>query len=168
MVIWLIGLSGSGKTTLAKSIVEKTKPLMPNLFLLDGDVIRDIFDNDLDYSLESRRKNANRMSKFCKYLDDQGISVVCSILSIFEESRDWNRKNIKNYYEVFIDTKIEDLRARDSKGLYKKYKQGKIKDVAGEDLFFPIPRSPDLVIDNSKSLDGLLSHSEYLSNKLTS
>ena len=48
-------------------------------------------------TLNDRRKNADRISRLSKFLDDQGIHVVCAILSIFPESREWNRK----YKELF-------------------------------------------------------------------
>ena len=53
--------------------------------------------------------------------EDQGIHVIASILSIFPESREWNRKNLMKYYEVYIDAPIEQLKYRDDKGLYKKF-----------------------------------------------
>ena len=113
MVVWLIGLSGAGKTTLAKEIVTGASIKNHNTVLLDGDLIREIFDNDLGYSMKDRLLNARRICQLGKFLDDQGVNVVCAILSIFPETRDWNRKNIKNYYEVYIETPIEILADRD-------------------------------------------------------
>ena len=101
MVIWLIGLSGAGKTTLANKVVADANNKNLNTVLIDGDVVREIFGNDLDYSLEGRLLNANRICQLGKFLDDQGINVVCAILSIFPENRDWNRRNLNNYYEEF-------------------------------------------------------------------
>ena len=64
MVIWLIGLSGSGKSTLANEIVTGANRGGSSTILLDGDVVREIFGNDLDYE-------AN-MIKFVisEYVDD--------------------------------------------------------------------------------------------------
>jgi adenylylsulfate kinase-like enzyme len=163
MVIWIIGLSGAGKTTLAKEIVAQVSEFKQNVILLDGDIIREVFGNDLGHTIEDRRLNADRISRFCRFLDDQGIHVVCAILSIFRESRLWNRQNIKNYYEVFIDTPMEYLIDRDSKGIYKKFQEGKIKNVVGMDIHFPRPDSADLIIQNSSSIKDLLQHAKFLS-----
>ena len=102
MVIWIIGLSGAGKTTLASEIVTRAKNVISNVILIDGDVIRDLFVGDLGYNMADRKKNADRISNLCKFLSDQGINVVCSILSLFPESREWNRKNINKYYEIYL------------------------------------------------------------------
>jgi adenylylsulfate kinase-like enzyme len=40
MVIWITGISGAGKTTICETIVGMTKPSVPELVLLDGDVVR--------------------------------------------------------------------------------------------------------------------------------
>tara|TARA_B100000519_G_C14015355_1_gene330753 strand:+ start:38 stop:553 length:516 start_codon:yes stop_codon:yes gene_type:complete len=164
MVIWIIGLSGAGKTTLAKQIVEKTRAHGKDIVLIDGDVIRDLFNNDLGYSLKDRFKNAERISMLCKFLDDQGIDVVCAILSLFPESRTWNREYIKNYYEVYIEAPMDQLVKRDYKGLYKKFEKGKLKNVAGMDIEFTPPENSDLLIKNNSSLSNLLKHSSFLSD----
>ncbi len=163
MVIWIIGLSGNGKTTLAKEVVSQVNQSKPNVVMLDGDIIREVWVKDLGHSLDDRRINADRISRLCQLLDIQGIHVVCAILSIFPESRLWNRQNIKNYYEVFIDTPIENLLDRDTKGIYKKFQEGKIQNVAGMDIDFPRPNSADLIIKNNKSMEDLLNHAEFLS-----
>jgi len=166
MVIWIIGLSGSGKSTLAKEVTIRVRESKSNVVLLDGDIIRDVFRNDLGHSIEDRRTNAERICRLCQMLDNQGIHVVCAILSIFVESRTWNRQNIKNYYEVFIDTPIEELIERDSKGIYKKFNEGKIEKVAGMDIDFPRPDDADLEIKNNHSVEELLNHAALLSAKI--
>ena len=162
MVVWLIGLSGAGKTTLAEQIVHDANKDNLKTVLIDGDVIREIFNNDLGYSREDRLKNAQRVCQLSKFLSDQNINVVCAILSIFPETRLWNKKNIDNYYEVFIDTPIETLVKRDSKGLYSKFQRGEISNVAGMDIDFPIPEDPDLIINNNGSKEDLLNYSKQI------
>lgn len=167
MVIWLIGLSGSGKTTLAKEVVTRVRETVPNIALIDGDIIREVFGNDLGYSLDDRRRNAERICRLCKFLDDQGIHVVCAILSLFQESLAWNRSNLTAYYEVFIDAPKEQLIERDAKGIYGKFLRGETREVAGMDIDFPVPRQADLVIANTGSLEMLLSHARPIANRIT-
>ena len=85
---------------------------------------------------------------------------------MFEESRAWNRENLKNYFEVFIDAPIHQLEDRDSKGLYSKFKQGIIKDVPGMDLQFPRPTGSDLVIQNDREISELLKYADSIASKV--
>tara|TARA_B100001013_G_C24519570_1_gene406368 strand:+ start:102 stop:617 length:516 start_codon:yes stop_codon:yes gene_type:complete len=166
MVIWIIGLSGAGKTTLAKEVVAKIGSSKTNVVLIDGDMIREVFGNDLGHTLEDRRQNGERICRLCKFLNNQGIHVVCAILSLFPESRLWNRKKIANYYEVYIEAPIDQLKKRDYKGLYGKFSDNKIKNVAGMDIEFIPPDSPDLIIKNNGAIDNLLTHVNFLSSLL--
>jgi adenylylsulfate kinase len=165
MVVWIIGLSGAGKTTLARKVVEELRKSVSNVVLIDGDEIREMFGNDLGHTLADRRRNADRICRLGKFLDDQGIHVVCAILSLFPESREWNRSNLRDYYEVFVDTPLNDLQVRDSKGLYARFARGEISDVAGLDLAFPLPDA-HLVIRNRGSREELLGHAPRIADRI--
>lgn len=153
MVIWIIGMSASGKTTLGKYLYEEIKKDSPNSVFIDGDRIRKIFKHDKGsdfYTLQGRRINADRICELCAWLDEQDINVVCCILSVFEQSREWNRSNYSDYFEVYIDTPMEKLKQRETKGLYAAAERGEIKNVVGVDIEFIPPKNPDYVLDNSK------------------
>ena len=148
MVIWIIGLSGSGKTTIANKIVERLRQSNNKVVLLDGDLIRELFGNDVDHSIEGRRRNAERLSVLSKYLASQDIHVVAAVLSIFPEWRKWNRENILDYSEVYMRVSMDTLLRRDIKDLYAKALRGEITNVVGVDIPFPEPDKPELIIDN--------------------
>jgi len=148
MVIWLIGLAGAGKTTVGHALYEQIRLLDPATVFLDGDHVREIMGDDLGHSLEQRRQNGLRITRLCRYLDRQGINVVCAILSLFEEQQRWNRENYSDYFEVFIDVPMGVLAARDQKGLYSGAKAGRIPNVAGIDIPFTPPANPDMVVRN--------------------
>jgi len=60
---------------------------------------------------------------------------------------DWNRKNLKGYFEVYVDASLETVKRRDSKGLYKAAEEEKIRDVVGIDIPFRAPSNPDVVVN---------------------
>ena len=161
--MWIIGLSGAGKTTLSNAILEKVRLSKNNIVLIDGDLVREAFGNDLGHSMHDRKKNAYRISRMCKFLDAQGIDVICSILSLFPESREWNRKNIIDYYQVYIKAPIQDLKHRDYKGLYKKFENGDIKNLAGLDIEFIEPKNSNIIINNNRKVEDLLAYTDQLS-----
>lgn len=42
-----------------------------------------------------------KRAKFAKFLNDQGIIVIVTTISMFNEIYDYNRKQLKNYYEIY-------------------------------------------------------------------
>ena len=145
MIIWLIGLSGSGKTSVGKGLYNKLSKSEPFVFL-DGDQVREMWGDNLGYEVEDREKNAIRISKLCKFLDQQNINVVAAVLSNFPKWQSWNRNNFTSYKEIFLDTPIELLKKRDSKKIYSRAKSGKLKNVVGIDIEFTPPKNYDLKI----------------------
>ena len=153
MVIWIIGMSGSGKTTVSNLLYERLKPRLPNLVRLDGDVIRDVFSNDVDYTIEGRQKNAGRLSHLTSMLASQEIHVIAAVLSIFPDWQRWNRTHIEGYNEIYLKASLPTLLRRDKKNLYAPAIRGDIKNVVGVDIPFPWPDSADLVLDNNLDRD---------------
>ena len=151
MIIWVTGISGAGKTTIATKVFKKIKKKFNNTIYLDGDLFRAINGDDIGHTLIDRDKNAFRMTRFCQYLDNQKINVVCGANLTSQKYRNWCKKNIKNYFEVFIDVPMDILKDRDVKKLYINALKGKIKNVVGVDIPFIKPKSPNLIVDNSKS-----------------
>ena len=142
-------MSASGKTTLGKMLYQKLRNAKEKWFFLDGDIFRNILGEDLGHSVEDRRKNAYRISNFCNYLNLQNINVIACVLSIFHDNQKFNKENISNYKEVYIDVKFDKLLTRDNKELYKKALNGELKNVVGVDIKFKPPYSPDIIIDNN-------------------
>jgi adenylylsulfate kinase len=153
MVVWIIGLSGTGKTTLANLLVQRMRNAGKKVVLLDGDLIRELFANDVDHTIEGRRRNAERLSFLSNYLAKQDVHVVAAVLSIFPEWRQWNRDNIDDYCEVYLKASLETLQRRDIKNLYKRALAGEIPNVVGVDIPFPEPENPDLVLENDTDRD---------------
>ena len=153
MVIWIIGLAGAGKTVIGKELYNELKKKYSNIVFLDGDIIREIMGNDLGHTIEDRKKNSDRICRLCKTLDEQGIHIICSILSLFHESQEWNRQNYKQYHEIYIDVSMDILIKRDQKQLYTKALNGNIKNVVGLDISFEHPKKPDYIIHNNNERD---------------
>lgn len=148
-LIWITGLSGAGKTTIAKEVYAQIKKDNQATVFLDGDHFREITGNSVGHSREQRFLVAMQIARMCKYLVNQNINVVCSTISLFNEVHQFNREQVKNYYEIFIHCSMEELIKRDQKGIYSKSIKGEIKDVVGIDIIFDEPINCHLKIDNS-------------------
>ena len=152
-VYWITGFSGVGKTTIGTRLYYRLKKIYPHVVLLDGDVIKKLFCNDETiYTKEGRLKRAYQYSELCRLLANQGIKVICCTIAMFDEVREWNRRNISNYLEVYIDVDVETAAKRDTKGLYKKFKTGRDVMVGLSD-YAELPKYPDVVIKNNASED---------------
>ena len=152
-VYWICGLAGSGKTSVAEKFLKVLTKKGVSPILLDGDYMRDIFDLPKDYSYEGRKKLARIYSKVAKMLSDQGFTVIVSVIAMYEETFKFNRKNIKNYIEVFLDVPMKELIRRDKKKLYSKALNGELKDVVGIDIKAEFPTKPDIKIINYGNVD---------------
>ena len=151
MIIWITGISGSGKTTLALQLIKKLKIKNKNIVNVDGDIIRDLFGNDLKYDIQSRITQIKRIQKLCIFLNRQKIITVVSALYSSEELLNWNRKNFKNYFEIYLKASVDLAVKRDVKGLYKKFKEKKEKNIVGLDIPWNEPVKYDLKVDMDKS-----------------
>jgi cytidine diphosphoramidate kinase len=150
-VIWITGLSGAGKSTLADVLCRRLRGKAANVVLVDGDAIRELLDAPgLDRA--SRLNIARFNARLCRFLASQGQHVVCATISLFREIHQWNRDNISNYVEVFLDVSMEALRARDPKNIYSQVQQGIIANVVGVDIPAEFPESPHLVFTEGEGL----------------
>ena len=59
----------------------------------------------------------------------------------------WNRENLPDYIEIYLDASLETVMARDDKGLYAAAERGEMKDVVGLDIPWHAPSNPDLRLD---------------------
>jgi cytidine diphosphoramidate kinase len=149
MVIWLTGLSGAGKTALSDALIAAAKPNLPTLVRLDGDVIRAIFGADLGYSEPERVVQIKRIQALAKELDQQGFVVLVAALYSHPDLLAWNRANFSDYFEIYLDTSLEEVQRRDSKGLYRRARAGAQRDVVGIDIPWHAPRNADLALDGA-------------------
>lgn len=148
MIIWITGLSGSGKTTIAKHLSGKLQKLGIKNIILDGDRLRTILGNKWGYEKEERKELAFVYSRLCQFLADEGNTVICATLAMFDDVRTWNRENNDDYLEVYLRVPLNVLLERDQKGLYTKYKEDQAADDSVYMQDYEFPQNPDLVIDN--------------------
>ncbi len=147
MVIWMIGLSGSGKSTLARALENTLHEKGYLTQLLDGDNLRTGINNNLGFSEEGRIENIRRAAEVSKLFANCGVITICSLISPTHSIQEMARNIIgEKYSEIFINCPLEVCEQRDVKGLYKKARNGEIKDFTGIDSPFEEPKNPDLIL----------------------
>ena len=168
-IIWLTGLSSSGKTTLSialESVLFQQKALVT---VLDGDVVRSGLNHDLGFSAKDRKENIRRIGEVALLLAHQALVVIVAFISPFREDRDRVRHSIDTgrFIEVFVDCPLSVCEERDTKGLYKKARNGDISDFTGISSPYEPPLNPDIHLKTSEQTveECIETIMEFLDNK---
>jgi adenylylsulfate kinase len=104
MIIWLTGQPGSGKTTLCNRLKSDYMISNNEIFHIDGDDIREIFDNK-DYSEEGRKKNIELAQNIAHFLHLNKKTVFVSLVSPYREQRERFKEKLKdNILEIYVHT----------------------------------------------------------------
>ena len=147
--IWFEGLSGSGKSTLINALDIYLNNKNYSTYVLDGDNLRYGLNSDLSFSKIDRDENLRRASEVAYLMVDAGLIVLAGFITPLESQRINIRKKFKKnqFYEIYVSTKIEVCEKRDSKGLYKKARNGDILEFTGIDSPFEEPKKANIQID---------------------
>lgn len=147
-VIWFTGLSGSGKSTISNAVEVELFKRGIKTYLLDGDNIRHGLNKDLGFSEIDRIENIRRIGEVSKLFVDSGLIVLTAFISPFKSDRQIAKSLVKydEFIEVFIDSPLDVCESRDPKGLYKKAREGAIKNFTGISSPYEAPEDPQIHI----------------------
>lgn len=147
-VLWLTGLSGAGKSTIADLIEKKLLALGYHTMLLDGDNVRHGLNRDLGFTDADRVENIRRVGEVAKLMTEAGLIVICSFISPFRAERRMVRELIAPtaFFEVFVDTPLDECIRRDPKGLYAKAKAGRLEHFTGLDSPYEAPQAAEITV----------------------
>lgn len=149
VVLWLTGLSGAGKSTIANALEVELHARQRHTYLLDGDNVRTRLCGDLGFSEQDRQENIRRVSEVSRLFIESGLIVITAFISPSLRDRAMAREIIGEgaFVEVFISTPLSECERRDPKGLYRKAREGLIKNFTGIDAIYEAPVNPDITIN---------------------
>ena len=145
ILFWITGLSGSGKTTISKEIHSYIEKNYGPTLLFSGDDLRKIFCLK-GHSKTERLKILKSYCKFAKHITDNKINILFAVVGMFNAPRKWNKKNIKNYCEIYIQT---DLKKIIKLGKKKIYQNKKINNIMGVDIEPEFPKRSNIILVNN-------------------
>lgn len=149
-VLWFTGLSGAGKSTLAYAVEERLHALGCRTYVLDGDNMRHGLCGDLGYSIEDRHENIRRVGEVSKLMAEAGVITLSAFISPLRQDRDWVRRLVgQDFVEIHCQCPIEVCESRDTKGLYRKARAGKIAQFTGISSPYEEPMNAELVVDTA-------------------
>lgn len=148
--VWFTGLSASGKSSLAIELERLLVAAGRPAYLMDGDNLRHGLNSDLGFSDDDRRENIRRTAEVAALFADSGSVAIVSLISPFAEerrrAREIHAERRIAFYEVFVDTPLDECERRDPKGLYARARRGEIRHFTGIDSPYERPEHADLVI----------------------
>ncbi|MFQ6077526.1 MAG: adenylyl-sulfate kinase [Thermodesulfobacteriota bacterium] len=148
--VWFTGLSCSGKTTVSKRVAEELRKRGLKVEVLDGDVVRTNLSKGLGFSKEDRDTNIKRIGFVCNLLTRNGVVAIGAAMSPYREVRDYNRREIGDFVEVYCKCPLEVCIERDVKGLYKKALAGEISNYTGISDPYEEPLNPEVMLETGK------------------
>ncbi len=147
--LWFTGLSGSGKSTLAHAVEQRLHLMGCRTYVFDGDNVRHGLCGDLGFSLNDRSENMRRIAEMVGLFLDCGVLSLTAFISPLKADRDKVKEIIgaENLLEVYCNCSLEICEKRDVKGLYKKAREGKIKNYTGISSPYEAPENPDIELN---------------------
>jgi bifunctional enzyme CysN/CysC len=156
--VWLTGFSGSGKSTIAAALEHQLIGAGVMAYMLDGDNLRHGLNGDLGFGADDRAENVRRAGEVAQLFADAGVIAIVPLISPYRADRDRVRarhdESGLRFFEVFVDTPLEECERRDPKGLYVKARAGELPGFTGIDDPYETPTRPDLRIEPGLDPDG--------------
>jgi len=150
VTLWFTGLPCSGKSSIADVVADELRKMGLKAERLDGDVIRKHLWKELGFSKEDRDENIRRAAFLSGLFTRNGIMVLTSFISPYKELRDYARKEIGDFVEIYVKCPVDVCIQRDTRGMYKKALAGEIKNFTGVSDPYEEPVNPELVIESDK------------------
>ena len=149
-VLWFTGLPGSGKSTLAIETEHRLFELSRQVYVLDGDNVRQGLSSDLGFSPEDRTENIRRIGEVATLFADAGFIVITAFISPYREDRQIARAAAGDmFHEIFIDADAKTCERRDPKGHWAMARAGKIPEYTGVSAPYEAPEKPEYVVDTA-------------------
>jgi bifunctional enzyme CysN/CysC len=169
-ILWFTGLSGAGKSTLGMELERTLFIKGYQVYVLDGDNVRQGLSADLGFSPEDRVENIRRIGEVAALFAEAGVIVISAFISPYRADRDRIRAAHPRYFhEVYINAPLEVCEARDTKGLYRRARAGEIKDFTGVSAPYEPPMAANIEIPTDRwDLDRCISElTAYVERRLS-
>jgi bifunctional enzyme CysN/CysC len=147
-VLWFTGLSGAGKSTLAMAVEQELFRRGYNVYVLDGDNVRQGLNANLGFSPDDRAENIRRIGEVAALFADAGFITITAFISPYRSDRQRARAAAGDaFHEIYVRADLSTCEQRDPKGLYKKARKGEIPEFTGITAPYEPPEAAELVVD---------------------
>ena len=144
----MTGLPAAGKSTLASAVCDALAARGLRTECLDGDAVRLLAPTG--FGRADRDAHVTRVGFMASRLEHHGVTVVCALISPYQDARRRVRAMCRRFIEIYVATPLEECERRDPKGLYARARRGEITNLTGLNDPYEAPQNPELVIDTSR------------------
>jgi bifunctional enzyme CysN/CysC len=130
------------------------------VYVLDGDNIRNGLSADLSFAPEDRAENIRRVGEVAALFADAGTIAITAFISPYRSDRQRARSAARDsFHEIYIKADLAACETRDPKGLYLRARRGEIAEFTGISAPYEAPESPDLIVDTQQmSIEDCVTH----------
>jgi len=114
--------------------------------------VRHGLNKDLGFTDVDRVENIRRIGEVARLMVDAGLIVITAFISPFRAERRMARELMAEgeFIEIFVDTPLDVAEQRDTKGLYKKARQGELKHFTGVDSPYEVPEHAEIRVETTR------------------
>lgn len=143
--VWLTGIPASGKSSITGELAKKLRACRVPVVVLESDEMRRILAPEPDYSDEGRDRFYRQLTLIGELITRSGVSVIFDATANKRAYRDYARRLIAKYLEIYVECPVEVCKRRDPKGIYAAAK--KATNVPGIQAPYEPPTAPELTVD---------------------
>ena len=146
-------MSGSGKSTLSTELKKQLQNNGYSVQIIDGDTIRDNYTSKLGFGRQDVLTNNLSIAQKCLELRNTCDVILVPVISPYEEvRREVRKRSGPNFHLIYLTTTLDNLRNRDTKGLYALADSGVIKDLIGfsKETPYEAPDDAELTMDTTE------------------
>ena len=154
--IWITGITASGKTTLGNELYKRLlrQRHLKKIVFLDGDEVRKKLKKNYGHKIEDRLASLKDLVQVAKKYYDKKMIVIVSTVSFKRQMREYARRMMPHFMEVFLDCSLDVCSQRDFKGHYKRAFNGEYETFIGVTDEYELSLQPELTLRTDiKSID---------------
>tara|TARA_B100001741_G_C16319623_1_gene489841 strand:- start:89 stop:637 length:549 start_codon:yes stop_codon:yes gene_type:complete len=145
-LFWIEGFSGAGKTSISRVTAKILRKKISNLVLIQGNEMRSLLQLK-GFSKKERISASNYSSELIKFLTNNGINVMYTVLCLNNRTRKIYKNKIDNFLQIYVDSSVNQIIKKNLKPQIYKLK----KNIVGVDIKPDYPKKNNIVIKNNFS-----------------
>jgi adenylylsulfate kinase len=143
-------LPASGKSTLVAALRSQLTSLGIDVAVLESDVLRHVFTPDAAYQAADRDLFYKQFAYVGALLTEHGVPVIFDATANLRRYRDEARRQMPQFFEVFVDCALATCMDRDPKGIYRKAREGGAGAVPGVQAVYEPPLAPEATVQSGQ------------------